>query len=302
MKRTKWVWFLSGGLKSWDLLSLSLTAKELVQNGEELTILSQGGIYPGTFGNIISWNSLGVLDKTLWLSCRGSLWHLWGDVPSWWPLIKARATTVHSLRGSTDWQGHPVFISANNKSVDRNALVPAFEKDLVWGHPGETNRNPVVIALCPSVMSRPDRMISDILQGDLKMPLFKVSSHSGLIPGSGTSVAEEDILPIICKRGGVLVLTGIDQSLAILSGFAAMYGVPTIAPWTPLLDKMLGAEGYISIPAEKQFQEDVISKAMGDYGKKIVTFARHRLEEFFSPEISGENIRGIYKNLGGKSF
>lgn len=279
-------------------MSLSLTARQLGAEGVRLTVLSQSGFFPGGFPDVISWRSQDGWERGLTVALRGRMWHLWGQPPRWWPLVRARATTVHSFKiGDGEWQGHPAVFAGTGSLSDRNAWLPAFERDLSWGRPGEDKGDPVALVAFPVPMVRPDRGVMDFIHKGVGVPVVRLSDQTGAMPGAGSTVDESDAVRFLSGRSGMLILPGVDLSLSILAGFASLYGIPTVAPWSPLLDDLLGPGGYIQL--KKEPPSDLPSLAMGESGRLAAAAARHRLSEFFSPELSAESLLGVYRTVTG---
>ncbi|SMG32523.1 glycosyltransferase [Dethiosulfovibrio salsuginis] len=292
MKPSGWVWFLSRSLRSWDIMSLGLVARQLSSSGIRLTVISQSGFFPGGFADVISWRGLDGFDRAMSVAFRGRLWHLWGQAPKWWPVVRARATTVHSFKGSDEeWQGHPAIFAGTGLFSERNAWTPAFERDLSWGKPGEDKGDPIAMVVFPSSSVRPDRSILESLQRGIGMPLVRLSDQTGALPVPGGTVDESDAVRLLAGRARLLVLPGVDLSSAILAGFASLYGVPTLAPWSPLLDDLLGVNGYLT---------DKTSLS-GENGRIAAAAARHRLSEHFTSENSAESLQSIYRTVTGST-
>lgn len=288
MKPRGWVWFLSRSLRSWDIMSLGLMARQLSSSGVRLTVMSQSGFFPGGFADVISWRGLDGFDRAMSVAFRGRLWHLWGQAPKWWPVVRARATTVHSFKGNDEeWQGHPAVFAGSGLFSERNAWIPAFERDLSWGRPGEDKGDPLALVVFPGSSIRPDRSILEALQKGVGMPLVRLSDQTGSLPGPGGTIEEGDAVKLLAGRAKLLVLPGVDLSSAILAGFASLYGVPTWAPWSPILDDLLGSDGYITDRGS----------ATVDTGRTTAAAARHRLSEHFTPELSAESLRSIYRTV-----
>ena len=291
MKQKGWVWFLSRSLRSWDIMSLGLMARQLSSSGVRLTVISQSGFFPGGFADVISWRGLDGLDRAMSVAFRGRLWHLWGHAPKWWSVVRARATTVHSFKGTDEeWQGHPAVFAGTGLFSERNAWIPAFERDLSWGKPGEDKGDPLALVVLPSAQIRPDKTIMDVIQKGIGMPIVKLSDQSGALGVSGGTIDESDAVRLLAGRAKLLVLPAVDLSSAILAGFASLYGVPTLAPWSPILDDLLGAKGYLTDRANTV-----------DVGRTVATAARHRLSEHFTPEISADSLMSIYRTVVGSS-
>ncbi len=292
MKPRGWVWFLSRSLRSWDVMSLGLVARQLSSSGVRLTVMSQSGFFPWGGADVVSWRGMDGFDRAMSVAFRGRMWHLWGQAPRWWPVIRARATTVHSFKGGDEnWQGHPAVFAGTGMFSERNAWIPAFERDLSWGRPGEDKGDPLALVVFPPSSVRPDRAMLEALQKGIGMPLVRLSDQTGSLPGSGGTVEESDAVRLLASRARLLILPGVDLSAAVLAGFAALYGVPTWAPWSPLLDDLLGADGYV---------KDRPSTTV-EIGRTVAAAARHRLSEHFTPELSAESLRSIYRAVTGSS-
>lgn len=297
-KNKGWTWFLSKSLRSWDVMSLSLTARQLGARGVRLTVISQTGFFPGGFPDVISWRSLDGWERGLTVAMRGRMWHLWGQPPGWWPLVRSRAATVHSFRDKDgEWKGHPAVFAGTGTLFDGNAWLPAFDRELSWGSPGDEKGDPVALVVFPVPMVRPDRDIMDLIRQGLGVPAVRLSDQTGALPGAGGTLDESDVVRFLSGHSGILILPAVDFSLGLLAGFASLYGIPTVAPWSPMLDDLLGHGGYIS--PKKGHESDLASEAMGEPGRLAAAGARHRLTESFTPELSAQSLLSVYRTVTG---
>ncbi|MEA3283718.1 MAG: hypothetical protein U9Q00_01905 [Synergistota bacterium] len=296
MRSKGWVWFLSGKLRPWDLMSLGFTARQLGLEGTRLTVISESGFFPGSLVEVVSWNGQDALARGLTLLFRGNAWHLWGCAPRWWPVISTRALTVHSFKDPEQrWCGHPSVFSGIAAEADPNSWRPAFERDLSWGQPGDSHGDPMALVVFPSSMSRPDRRAIEVLQRGVGLPIAKLTDQGGAFTGASGAIDDGDAVRFLSGRGRLLILPGVDLSSAILAGFAALYGVPTVAPWSPILDDLLGIDGYIALRKDVPIPSG--EELIDERGKTAAVAARHRIILNFTPEASALSITNMYKAL-----
>ncbi|PIE54059.1 MAG: hypothetical protein CSA35_07790 [Dethiosulfovibrio peptidovorans] len=296
MRSNGWVWFLSESLRYWEILSIGLTARQLGADGLRLTVISGSGFFPSSLVDVVSWKSLSGFRRARIASTYGQLWHLWGQQPRWWPLVRARSLTVHSLKGGNEsWQGHPAeFSSVSEAAEDVNVWRPAFERDLAWGRPEDDQGEPMALVVFPSSTARPDRSVMDFLSRDFPWPLVKLSDQAGALFGAVGVVSETEAVRFLSNRGRLLVLPGVDVSTAILAAFASLYGVPTVSPWSPLLDDLLGPDGYIPL---RRNELPKPLEVIGDLGRQAAIQGRHRIHDRCSSRESAETLQNIYRTL-----
>jgi len=129
------IWYVSGFKQPWEADVVSNLAEALRSRGMSLQVYSKGGtahLRAGA-GEVMSWNSLTFFERMKAVLFGGKLWHLWGDAPSWWGLVRLRARTIHtSLSAKPVWRGHPTRLFKEQTSDGENRILPTFEAKAAW--------------------------------------------------------------------------------------------------------------------------------------------------------------------------
>ena len=125
------IWYIQHDIPAWERSLIGNMAAAL-KSRADVVIYAAGGVNNIKFNNAFSWQALTSLERLKHILFSGKkLWHLWGDAPSWWPLVKLHARTVHTLNNNKNfkWQGCPSRLFPDTKNLNGEfILIPSFEE------------------------------------------------------------------------------------------------------------------------------------------------------------------------------
>ena len=297
-------WFIPRDMLPWELYVLRSLAGGLRGHDVALDILSQ---HPGAWGTIpvLYWDAARVGERWRHLLCPGALWHFWGSAPPWHALVAFRAKTVHTQwRTTGPWRGLASSFAAQNTREGEVRLWPAFDKQLLWHEGGEAP--PVRCGDgCLSVLSPPERRWVKGARDALRLRGDAVQ----WIPWGPHPEDFGEELPLSeaiyahwRERGGALVLPALPEtSDGWLAAHGALMAVPVVAVSSPVLDELLGYEGYIHVDLSRGATSDAWNEALervaGGEGRAAAARARQHLEVSFSASASGEELAALYHRI-----
>ncbi len=279
-------------MRPWEIAVAGTLARALIRDGEHLQVFTGGGTESLGIAGTLSWHSLTAVERSLIVGGKGRLWHLWGEPPSWWKLIRLRARTVHTrFDASTAWRGHPTVLSATACSSGETYIPPAFEMKVNWS-PEEEEEVP----------------------GDARAPLFLIAGGDENDDGKFGEIAAEmsselrnlDDVPdeggkLLASGNCILLLPRPVPSFALLAAYSALMGIPSVAARSALMDEVLGKEGYVHLPSSGSPQEirDALRQVLGEGGRSASAFARRNVTDSFPPEKGAKKLKKLYASLGG---
>jgi len=232
----------------------------------------------------MSWDSLTFFERMKAVLFRGKLWHLWGDAPVWWGLVRLRARTVHTSLGTEPhWRGHPTRLFKEQAGDGENRILPTFESKGAWtdfSHslPGGERDEAVLIpswnedaGTCQEISEAWTSLLAETADGRF-------------------------------KRSHVLVVDGTPSS-ALQAAFMTMRGVPVVARDAPLIREVLGPGGYIAAPpagdaGKKAEWKRALEIAASDAGRSISATARRFLKENYGATAAAESLESLYESAG----
>ena len=119
------VWYVSRKVSPWEQALIDSMAAALRTRGGDVSLYVDGGT--AELGEACSWRSLTGLERAGRILEGGALWHLWGDAPSWWWLIRLRFRTVHtSFEEKPVWRGYPSRLFPEPAREGEAVLIPTF--------------------------------------------------------------------------------------------------------------------------------------------------------------------------------
>jgi hypothetical protein len=117
--------------RAWETAVLSCIASEMRDKFDtRITIYTQGGIEGLEKLDAFSWLSLRPIEKSFIILGKAKLWHLWSyadEAPSWWPIVRTRARTMHTkLNNAGKWRGHPSVLAHAMADNGETVIPPGF--------------------------------------------------------------------------------------------------------------------------------------------------------------------------------
>lgn len=126
------IWYVSFR-RPWEISALGCLASALREQGVLASIFTECGTEGLDGLDAQSWVSLNPFEKLFTLIGKSKLWHLWGDAPGWWDVVRARARTVHTkLTPEGTWRGHPSVMARALAQQGESVILPAFEVMVDW--------------------------------------------------------------------------------------------------------------------------------------------------------------------------
>jgi hypothetical protein len=281
---TDCIWYVSGFRRPWEAALLDGLAAALRAKGVlSPRLYVDGGTANFRVDGAMSWRSLTFFERLAAVLFRGKLWHLWGEAPFWWGLIRLHARTVHtSLEDAPEWRGHPTRIFEGQARHGESLIVPLFEAKAAWAgeEKGEDSASAVILAAAP------DAALREALD-ESKM--------------TGISMTEA-VTDSTLQRGGIL-FAGAGASDALLAAYLTMQGVPVIAAAESIfLSAVLGRGGYIVPRAgDRQGWKTALGDAASEAGRASSASARRFLKEKYDAGESVKSVENLYRTvMGGK--
>lgn len=230
------IWYASKIAHPWERAMIGNMGAALRARGVGLSIYTDGGTMDFCLDGVLSWRALTLLERMrLILSSTGALWHLWGEAPRWWGLVRVRSRTVHtSWRPNPVWRGHPSRIFTEQADDGETVIKPTFESRLAQpgeGADGSSSRAPAVYVNLASAKPALVKAISD-----LNCPVLDL--------GTGRFGASS-------AKSGCLV-SGDSPSEALLAAALTLQGLAVVEPNSSYLRSLLGNEGYLSVEGDEK--------------------------------------------------
>jgi len=271
------VWYVSGFRQPWEADVISNLAEALKNSGIPLQIYTKGGTANLRYEKIVSWDSLTFFERVRAVLFRGKLWHLWGDAPAWWGLVRLRARTVHtSLEVKPYWRGLPTRLFKEQASDGENRILPAFEFKTTWADISHS---------LPDDKQNEAELILDWNEG---------ADTRKEITETWASLLTED-----AERHSKVFATDGTSSGALHAAFMTMRGVPVVARNTPLIREILGTDGYIAAPAaDSAGWKKALETAASDAGRAVSASARRFLKENYGAAAAAESLKNLYELAG----
>jgi hypothetical protein len=291
MAKIECCWYIGESLLPWEASVAGTLARALIRSGTVLHAYSGSGTDLLNIPGLLSWRSMHTIERAAAAGTRGRLWHLWGTPPFWWGLVRLRARTVHTRFSlKTEWKGHPTVFSATECSGGETYIPPAFEVKVNWGGEG------------PGETSPGDESLLCLLAGETSGE----NDYSSLLGSMGADFrllgrASEETMQLLSLGRTMLLIENPVPSLALLSANGALMGVPTAAPRSPVMDELLGKEGYVYLDPFAGADEKrwVLTRLAGEEGRAASAAARRHVSEQFTPEKGAKKLENLYISLSG---
>ena len=280
----KYVWYVSGFNQPWETDVISNLAEALKNKGVSLRVYAQGGTAHLNVENVMSWNSLTFFERVKAVFSGRKLWHLWGDAPLWWGLVRVRSRTVHtSLCTNPQWKGHPTRLFKEQARQGENRVQPTFEPKAAWADFSHSNTH-------SQLNDEWDEPVLIPAWNDAGTCSVIIESWAYLVAKTGDECS---------KRSRILVVDD-TPSNALQAAYMTMRGVPVVAKDAPLIRETLGAEGYVAAPSsnDKAEWEKALSTAASDVGRSVSAAARYFLKENYPAAAAAESLENLYEAVG----
>ena len=284
-------WYIGESLRPWESAVAGALARVLLKEGLPLRCFSGGGGENLGIPDLLSWNSLTLLERTVLIGTRGALWHLWGEPPFWWNFLRIRARTVHTrFDGVCEWKGHPTRLASSLCTAGETYIPPTFDVKIHWIEDGTISENedvPPLFVLSGGTWEERELFGSAVAKLSGTLQGTDDNSWSGKLPPSGNAF---------------LLLPRADLSSALLAAHGALMGIPSAASPSALLDEILGKEGYVRLSPSKD-REEILSSLrilVGDAGRNASAAARRYGTEQFPPSRGAGKLQSLYRTLSGK--
>ena len=274
------IWYASKIAHPWERAMIGNMGAALRARGVGLSIYTDGGTTDFCLDGVLSWRALTLLERMrLILSSAGALWHLWGEAPRWWGLVRVRSRTVHtSWRPNPVWRGHPSRIFTEQADDGETVIKPTFESRLAQpgeGADGSSSRAPAVYVNLASAKPALVKAISD-----LNCPVLDL--------GTGRFGASS-------AKSGCLV-SGDSPSEALLAAALTLQGLAVVGPSSSYLRSLLGDEGYLSVEGDEEGAwRDAIAQALSERGRALSTSARHVIKTRYSAAECALSLEAMYR-------
>ncbi len=299
------VWYVSQDVLPWEVAVLRSIARGLLEKGHVLSIFGWNADcwegFPFTLRK-----GLGGLDKGIKAFFPGSLWHVWGKMPSFAWLLGRRTYLLHTSwrKEKTCGRSIPVFFEDQCGNPKGFRIFPTFDKKWFWELPKTSSlqdppsQNSLSVCI-PSCRPAYPASLAAITSFDSSIrwicPGFLPSEKGKELPLS------KEIFVYWREYGGILVFTNpLSVSDLWLGGIASMLAVPVVAPQNPLYDDFFGPEGYVPVRGPLESQESwvrAIERANSKDGRNRAAQSRMRLERLYPEQDAVESLLSVYHNI-----
>ena len=280
------VWYVSKFKRPWEGIVVANLAASLRAQGVPVKVYVEGGTAHVPVEGVLSWNSLTFFERAAAVLFKGKLWHLWGNPPFWWAVVRLRARTVHtSLDDSPVWAGHPTRLFAKQAREGESIIRPTFEVKVAWAGGGSTDEGSSTLLLAISATGPLEKALSPLSQSG--MAIISLTEA-----GAGLSCSASEL-----EKGKVLIVDD-SPSNALLASYLTLQGLPVVARTSSLIQSLLGKDGYAAVEEDS---EDAWKKAIeyagSEDGRKLAASARRFLKANFTASDSVESLSTLYRSV-----
>ena len=276
------VWYVSKVSHPWERAMIGNMGGALRARGFGVSIYTDGGTMDFGVDGVFSWRSLTGLERVrLILSSAGTLWHLWGDPPAWWSLVRVRSRTVHtSWMPAPAWRGHPSRLFTEQAADGESVIKPTFESRLT--HPEEAM----------DTSSRASRAI----YVDLASATLPLNRAIAAMDCPAIDLRAERFTASSAKSG--CFAAGVGPSEALHAAALTLQGLTVVGLDDSYLHSLLGDEGYCSIEEDsEEAWKRGITQALSDRGRALAISARHTIKTRYSPAECADTLEAMYRSV-----
>lgn len=271
------VWYVSSSVRPWEKFMIGSMASALKGTGVNVVLCSDGGTSGlDAAGEVISWSSLTLLERTgrIVMPHAGKLWHLWGDPPAWWGIVRSHSRTVHtSFADRPRWRGHPSRIFRAQAVNGETLISPTFSAAVSGAHiTSDAHRKTVYTGMSGGIEE------------------IKEAADEAGLPTADIGTLMPDRADTL---SGVLVERDDSPLAAIRAAALTMRGLAVVSVSSPYMDELLGRDGY--------FRADdgwgaAVRNALD--GGAAAAAARHFINVRMSADLCADSLRAMYSRAG----
>lgn len=276
------VWFVSKTARPWERALIGNMASAFRARGAALSLYVDGGVAEVEAEGAQSWNALTGIERiSQALFSRRRLWHLWGEAPLWWGLVRLHSRTVHtSFEARPSWRGHPTRFFPEPTREGEALLIPTFNSRISRIDCEDTAS---IVYLRADAASRALAYV--LRERDLTATDLETFSFSASAAGNG------------------VFLAGPSPSDALRAAALTMYGWVTAGLMSTSLNALLGGEGYVHVSDDTEEAWSVaLETAVSAPGRAAAAAARHFIQDRCSADRSVDSLIAVYSNVLGDRF
>lgn len=272
------VWYVSKTVDVWRRALIGRMAESLRSRGISLSLYVDGSVAGIDAREVSAWSALTGLERASRIAFSGrALWHLWGDAPAWWRIVRLRSRAVHtSFEEKTSWCGYPSRVFPDRTREGEALILPTFDFRIS----GVDEEEPLPVVCLGGVASQG-------LKGALSGKELTVLNADDLAPDALTT------------RSGVFI-AGPEGFDALRAAFLTMQGLVVAASESPYLNALLGDEGYIRAAEDTESAwRRTLEAALSERGRAAAVSARHFIKARCSPERCADSMIALYSSALG---
>ena len=215
---------------------------------------------------IIDAKHISGIERVKNIFARKEIWHLFGQAPAWWRIVRIHSRTVHTLLdGGTHWGGYPSRFFTEGAKNGEAVISPVFDP----------------------ISSNTEDGITGVF----------VNGHNENIPEGDYDIV--DISDRILRPealSGIYIAQDTTPREAMRAGLLTMRGVSVASRKSGYLDEILGPDGYFMLDDNSDLSK-VIRLGLSERGRRMAMSARHFLKSRRSHEKCTDSIRMLYRKV-----
>ena len=197
---------------------------------------------------------------------RKEIWHLFGEIPAWWRIVRLHSRTVHTLLdGGTKWGGYPSRFFTEGAKNGEAVISPVF--DAISSQSGDGITGVFVHGKGEGIPAGDYEVV------DISERILRPEALSGIYIADGTTPRE-----------------------AMRAGLLTMRGVSVASRKSGYLDEILGPDGYFMIDDSSDMSR-IIRLGLSERGRRMAMAARHFLKSRRSHEKCTDSIIMLYRKV-----